>query len=803
MAAQDSLQIIIKRIDSLRIVTNNLNESHQVLSAKIDSVRYMTSNMLIGQSETAQQIDSIGAQLKTISEYGIGFSDAAGHIALPLIIALFAFALPFIFSAINHINNKYSSRVLSELFVVAFRYKLFWFVNIGSIILALAYGACSLLMKDASHKMLLNMSWILIIIAIFYAFSMVSFVIYCIRFNKPSKLIDIIRLRYKRETRIENRKERVRRLKDWIRRKLKKINQGNNDVYGLFRRIGRNSSYTAVEYIRIDRLVALCQYAMRNNDINLFDEIIYEIDKVAEEDNKRYADERVFIISTSHPFCSSRFYDAIYAFYAQCPVNEHIDERLVRYRLKTFSKRRLVSDPGLNWLLTSMMRMGDVHRITLIERYIKESLWHFKFVRKLAQSVYVQGGSKEDRLKAEKESRKNWDVVCNYHLVMMAYCFGQGNYSLLKAIKKRRLYDDDLYPTYSTEILLRYLKCKNSFHYDGYFEVYDTVDMIHKKIEGETVSRFAAALLLLSEPEQFCAEVLTKKQKEFLEPSIKELKKQAETLKSDTVFIRLYPEVAIKNVDDILKKCLENVSEENEKKLFGDEINNMVEERLNNYVQNIGDSVRRGVGDKLFGYECSDFTEIEVNECPIITHRLVFTNLDEDYLRQIAHFIDETITARVLHILLSILKEKRVKIRKSTPVDFSRCLRKITGGDTKKYIIIDADSGFSSSLMPKVVGAGFFDYQGYTLYKLDQWRTSLNETALMDDFRGSLWLVEKSLLPILKRANDKAKPTLKAQDESSQAEGKLDVRITVNPNLKLCYRNRGMIYQIKPQKVKL
>lgn len=77
MTVHDSLQIAFNSIDSLRVLTNNLNESHQVLAAKIDSVSNMTSNMLIDQLETSQQLDSIGAQLKTISEHGIGFSDSA------------------------------------------------------------------------------------------------------------------------------------------------------------------------------------------------------------------------------------------------------------------------------------------------------------------------------------------------------------------------------------------------------------------------------------------------------------------------------------------------------------------------------------------------------------------------------------------------------------------------------------------------------------------------------------------------------------------------------------------------------
>ena len=86
---------------------------------------------------------------------------------------------------------------------------------------------------------------------------------------------------------------------------------------------------------------------------------------------------------------------------------------------------------------------------------------------------------------------------------------------------------------------------------------------------------------------------------------------------------------------------------------------------------------------------------------------------------------------------------------------------------------------------------------------MDHWRTSLNDTAIMDEFRGALWVVEKSLLPLLKKTDEGAFPMLSVEDESSREEGTLDVRITVKPNLKLCYRRGGKIYKIEPKKVKL
>ena len=296
---------------------------------------------------------------------------------------------------------------------------------------------------------------------------------------------------------------------------------------------------------------------------------------------------------------------------------------------------------------------------------------------------------------------------------------------------------------------------------------------------------------------------MKKEQKEQFEKSKEELKKQAEVLKNDKVFCGLFTDVDKRDIDVILNDSMDNLSEDKEQKLFEDKIDGDVEKKLANYIQHLDEIVRHGVGEEMFGTEAPELEVIPLNDCPVLTHRLVFTNPDEEYTHQVTRFIDETISARVLYIILTILKEKKVKTKKATAVQFSRCLRKITGGMADKFIILDAESGFSASLMPEVIGAGQFNYQGFTYYELDHWRTSLNDTAIMDEFQGALWVVDKSLLPLLKKADEDAFPMLSVEDESSREEGTLDVRITVKPNLKLCYRRGGEIYKIEPQKVKL
>ena len=54
--------------------------------------------MIIKMARVERSLDIIETKLQDILDYGVGYSDVVGQIAFPLLIALFAFAFPFLFS---------------------------------------------------------------------------------------------------------------------------------------------------------------------------------------------------------------------------------------------------------------------------------------------------------------------------------------------------------------------------------------------------------------------------------------------------------------------------------------------------------------------------------------------------------------------------------------------------------------------------------------------------------------------------------------------------------------------------------
>ena len=84
--------------DTMQVIVNNLPDSLAVNGI------VKVSNMA-EPNNYESQLDSLVAIGRDISDFGIGYSDTISNIAFPLIIAVFAFALPFLFSAIHLAAN--------------------------------------------------------------------------------------------------------------------------------------------------------------------------------------------------------------------------------------------------------------------------------------------------------------------------------------------------------------------------------------------------------------------------------------------------------------------------------------------------------------------------------------------------------------------------------------------------------------------------------------------------------------------------------------------------------------------------
>lgn len=103
---------------------------------------------------------------KSASAVVVGYGDAVADIILPLLIALFAFAMPLLFQVITHINSKYSSEALSKMFESSLAYKTYWAASVISIIFLIAFGIATLSISGECRESVIEwFSWISVFVA--------------------------------------------------------------------------------------------------------------------------------------------------------------------------------------------------------------------------------------------------------------------------------------------------------------------------------------------------------------------------------------------------------------------------------------------------------------------------------------------------------------------------------------------------------------------------------------------------------------------------------------------------------------
>lgn len=248
--------------DNMKVFVDNMPDSISVNGT-------VAVSNIQGPIHYDSQFDSLVNIGKDVAEYGIGYSDAISNIAFPMIIAVFAFALPFLFSVINHINSKYDSIAIANMFSSSKRYKSFWWsiaINVGAMLL---YGGLSLLPFHLFHHWIgIVFSYLFIGLVCWLVASVFLFILYCMSFNKPRWVVEEIKGRYNEEKAAAEKKNS--KLSKKLRESGKTKTESGKRVWKMIGSMYARSYANSADYNLIDRLSEMCRYAIRANDYNLY-----------------------------------------------------------------------------------------------------------------------------------------------------------------------------------------------------------------------------------------------------------------------------------------------------------------------------------------------------------------------------------------------------------------------------------------------------------------------------------------------------------------------------------------------------
>ena len=782
--------------DTMQVIVNNLPDSLAVNGI------VKVSNME-EPNNYESQLDSLVAIGRDISDFGIGYSDTISNIAFPLIIAVFAFALPFLFSAINHVNNKYDSAAIANMFKSSNRYKFFWWSIVVNVSIMMLYGGLSLLPFYTFHHWIgFVFSYLLVGLVTWMVISVFLFMHYCMMYNKPYSVVEEIKRLYPVEKADAEKKDKKQSKKFKKTRKSK--SQSAKKVWEMIGSMYMRGYSNSADLELINRLSEMCRYAIRKNDYNLYLSVwskIYEIQKTEME----FDDTTKSVVSDDcEKNLTNSFLLKTCENIGESVINVEIQGSLIRTWLQCFAHDKYPNYIDFNLLMRTLFKVAGKGNTGFIEKYFADSKYIFNYVLTLPQVLYVKGGDISNIASEEKKSREKWNEICDYHFVLAAFSFYMG----LKTLPKQTMADElgmDLLPRNRQELLLTYVRCKSKMRSDGAYDFLNAEELYGRRVDPDFIDTFAVLLFallgdaeagynFLYVPNEFTDKI--KGYKTLFYNIGKKFQKDPYIKSNHNEICRLNFN---KEFEDSTRILINKPSKESFENELPELLVHNIKVNLNNQIMQL----KNFTGYEMWGDYSEEKTEaLEFGKCPIrlIKQQVAQWSPAEDVLYNL-RYVSEIVCNRAYYLYMQILTSWNCDVIKVQPDCIADKLNELVDGHPEKYVLIDYDSHTSIFLSmdhndfrhPKCEGIDHVLYSsiGY-----------LKDTFLYKQLEGRLFLILKEDLPALIRTSD-GNVDATFEDQSNYENNCMDLRMYIDSKYVIRYSKNVNItsFEVVPMKM--
>lgn len=726
----------------------------------------------------------------------ISNSDTVSNISIPLIIALFAFAMPLLFQVITHINSKYSSEAISKMFENSLPYKAYWAVSIISILFLIMFGTVALAVTGEMRDTVMTvLNWTSLFVALIYPTAILVFLRTCIRFNSPDKLLTMIGMQYEAELRYDDVKlavKKIARLRDkmqfWRSKGWMSFREFTFRSFNIFHHYQVRTDYG-------NRLVDICKYALNTGNNTLLFSIMMKLDEIAETEKRAGFIPSTFDLdrfekSVGQPLAKA-FYDGIMDYYAHAEENREFEEWIIRRKFSAFKESRFPWERDFVDTIKTVVQSVEAGHMGVYEKYLHTSGFKYLFVKELANKEYVEGANEGNQKAVFNKVREVWERLCDLHFIMNAYLYAQGHLEILPSLLDANYYiTGHLYDRMPHELLLRYLRCKTKFHGDSGYWYWNVKDMVgREKVDGDILEKYVATMILLNASAKVEGPLYTSKQNlEDIEKCKKTLVKYMDEQKENRALREKYPEIedvktkaTIDGVVKLFKSKGKDIFDED----IPEEQRDQLENDLLNVFRNTG-WMPRGLKEDSAkkGLEVESLQPYTV----LMNKRFVCQYSDEDSFHIQRHH-EILFEQRAVYMIYSAINKMKLKRKKMRAGVFETKLKKFTKGRNEDYVIIDTDCKLDILLdIDSRDSYGEWIYKGaeYKKMFLDS-REYLRDSDLPSLFKDSLLVLRKEDLPSLFKTGEDAMPQVTITDESDRETGVAAVRVMVTPNMEMRY----------------
>lgn len=744
--------------------------------------------------------------LSQIKQDGIGYSDAVSTIAIPLIIALFAFSFMFLFDAMNRINDKYNSSKILALFKNQKTFYLLLPISIISVSLVLLYGIATLFFQSTNLWASINkvVDLIIFLVAFVYSIEVVCFTRTCIRFNKPTEVLKIIqdcikisagnifvRTKYL-FVNIFKRNPEYRRLK----------NQGEKLLNGF----GRDALYKE----RVKMSFELYKYTCFNRDGSFLTDVLGSIQEIADFENScSFNSNKYEVIRDGYTHIySNLFYDSVFETTNLKGLEPSTQDNILTHYLGRFNHLFFINEKDIKIIAKHLIKQIEKSDCYFLERYVTESSRVFSKVISLPQIAYVLGKNKDDIKDVSNKTNETWDNICTYHFVVLAYAFHYRCYSMInQAVLNCASLMHNIYPITLEDILYRYKYCMANIENHNMLSHFDIDEIFLKQVDIVSIlNNYTSFLLLYVSNSDTIQKTTISLDHKYLD----QLNDASNVIKNDPKVIEqyhgiegcdlsfLYQENSKEPMDtkackgmSVINYCFERVI---------NKINSWLWQPFHN--ENVdreeADMMKKGGLNKseflanLSTFFCNNSPAFENNETGLFRSKTDQTdecvmiepysftlrenpNSDKSDFHQqtwrIYSYVNDTVYQRILYIYLTVLdkyKGKEIEVSIADLKDYIAKLAKQWGEDCN---IIYVDKKMDTGEI-RTVDIDVFRYN------------LLKGLPCFESLAGHLLIVRKSQLPYLENSIQDRKTILNIEKVSD--DGKM-MKVTVDYKLSLHY----------------
>lgn len=785
------------------------------------------SGILTGHTEN-DKTDTVVAHIDSLLsknyQVGIGYHDAVGDIAIPLIIAIFAFSFMFLFDAVNRINDKYKSFRISSLFENQASSKLIFIISLASISYVLIYGMLTLFFQgsDFWNEWAIFFDLAALIVSIVYACEVVSFAKCCMRFNKPSAVLELIDkgVKLKPRTFVALLFFLVGKLKNRRNLERKRLYKQGVRLYVSFADFERKKEH-------VKRLSALLEYAMTHKDDSLIASILNSLKRFVDEENKfQMGDEETNVIRESyvHVF-SNLFYDDLFKQISQHPQDSHVIDNIIDSYLNRFLHVRFVNEKDMVSIVKHIALCAECGNTLTLEKFIESSNRSFRFLKFLHIKTYVLGLSEEDKDDCISKECECWEKLCNHFFIAFAYAVYSGCYSLIPSLTRAvGMFDHNLFPCTKADVLYRYLHCRQALKDYAILSGSDRNEVFGRDIDIEPIIAQYASLLLAITKEDKRIAPFASIDFELMAEYTNEIKDGYETIRGNDVAIRYDHKICDCNFDDMLSNVVAKVRNvktetfdekkgrlhEKLRKLF---IGIIIPQKTNNYtmpiIQEFASAFESLFCNNLYPFQnrsvSNMFGETYENKKDVIEIAPATFRIDKRFFLSEAFYSQskiqlylrslDVILNRIMYAYLNSLENMESTTDEICVSDVKTYLQEKTKGEYDKYALILIDIKMLVNEDQTVMNIEL-DTHNYSF---------LDQLPSCEKYNNTCILIEKDQIPYLFYRDEGKSTTVNFTDLSSEKDGILQMAMVVDYGLSLRYNKSAKIriVKVKPLNITL